>query len=158
MIKNLFALIITTLAVNAAKAQVTHSDTTGTEVGSYSEILTIPKSHGNKVLTDVNLRFDSWTSAHGGGITDTILVSLTITGLSETWVDYDYTVPVDADNWNVTSGISAGFSTVDQPPGFNAMFTGSGHIAFAVNVSITDSFGVPEDGETQVTVIYTYSL
>ena len=158
MIRTLLAILLTTLVANAAKAQVTHTDSTGTEVGSYSEVLTIPKSHGSKVLTDVSLWFNSETSGHGGGITDTIFVSLIITGLNETWVDYDYTVPVDSTNWNVTTGISAGFSTADQPPGFNAMFTGSGHIAFLVNVSITDSFGVPEDGETQVTVTYTYSL
>lgn len=143
----------------ASAATITHTDSTGIQSGDYSELLHVGRAHAG-IPDHVTLRLESYIRSYPEiGETGFSTESVEFNGISlgQTWTQILYN-PYDgsvAGTW--VSVQQDNFTTENQPAGWNASFAGGGNLFFLVTVNVTDSFGVPQDSESIVTVIYEYA-
>lgn len=147
------------VSLSASADTITHTDTTGTQPGDFSAVLRVQKSHIG-VPDHVTLRLDvilrSQPDPYDVGFCDSVTIFNGIT-LGQSWV-YNLHNPYDgSQGWQFVSGILDGLTTENQPFGWNAKFFGGGNLWFRVTVDVVDQFGVPQDSEAIVTVIYEYA-
>jgi hypothetical protein len=155
--KQLAFAILASFAASAAT--ITHTDSTGIQSGDYSELLHVGRAHAG-IPDHVTLRLESYIRSYpeiGEVGFSTASVEFNGISLGQTWTQnllnpYDGSI---AGTWVAVQ--QDNFITENQPAGWNASFSGGGNLFFRVTVNVTDAFGVPQDSEAIVTVIYEYA-